>query len=154
MPYLTPFMVGRGRPNLSGPLDGDGRRSIYLTVRRNFLNPMFLAFDYPTPFSTRGRRSVSNVPAQALTMMNNPFVIQQAERWAKRVLGEAGATQRQRVERMYEQALGRFPTDAEATDALTFLEEQRQLYAASEDFRAWADLAHVLFNVKEFIFVN
>jgi hypothetical protein len=70
-PHLTPFMQGRGRPANSGPLDGDGRRSIYLGVRRNFLNPMFLAFDYPIPFTTIGRRSVSNVPAQALTMMNN-----------------------------------------------------------------------------------
>ena len=61
-PYLTPFMDGRGRPARSGPLDGDGRRSIYLNVRRNFLNPMFLAFDVPVPFSTMGRRNVSNVP--------------------------------------------------------------------------------------------
>ncbi len=96
MAYLTPFMVGRGRPGVSGPLDGKGRRSIYLAVRRNFLNPMFLAFDYPTPFSTRGRRSVSNVPAQALTMMNNPLVVQQAERWAKRMLDAGPMPPRQR----------------------------------------------------------
>src|SRR5262249_14703341 len=65
-PHLTPHMAGRGRPASSGPLDGDGRRSIYLQVRRNFLTPMFLAFDYPIPFTTMGKRSVSNVPAQAL----------------------------------------------------------------------------------------
>src|SRR5207237_3083864 len=58
-PYLTPHMAGRGRPTSSGPLDGDGRRSIYLGVRRNFLTPMFLAFDYPIPFTTMGRRSAS-----------------------------------------------------------------------------------------------
>src|SRR5262249_42533181 len=69
LPYLTPFMVGRGRPETSGPLDGAGRRSVYLNVRRNFLTPLFLAFDYPVPFSTMGRRSVSNVPAQALTLL-------------------------------------------------------------------------------------
>src|SRR5262249_23119302 len=68
LPHLSEFMIGRGRP-ASGPLDGDGRRGLYLNVRRNFLNPMFLAFDYPVPFSTMGRRSVSNVPAQALTML-------------------------------------------------------------------------------------
>ena len=49
---------------------------------------MFVAFDYPTPFTTIGRRTVSNVPAQALAMLNNPFVLQQAELWAKRVLAE------------------------------------------------------------------
>jgi hypothetical protein len=52
-PYLTPFMQGRGRPREAGPLDGNGRRGIYLDVRRNFLTPMFLAFDYPIPFTTR-----------------------------------------------------------------------------------------------------
>ena len=84
--HLTRFMDGRGRPGQSGPLDGDGRRSIYLNVRRNFLNPMFLAFDAPVPFSTMGRRNVSNVPAQALTLMNDPLVVGQARLWAERVL--------------------------------------------------------------------
>ena len=48
--HLTPFMEGRGRPGNSGPPDGNGRRSLYLNVRRNFLDPMFLAFDMPVPF--------------------------------------------------------------------------------------------------------
>jgi hypothetical protein len=56
--YLTPFMQGRGRPK-QGPLDGDGRRSIYISIRRNFLSPMMLAFDAPQPFNTIGRRNVS-----------------------------------------------------------------------------------------------
>jgi hypothetical protein len=153
LPYLTPFMVGRGRPGSSGPLDGDGRRSIYLNVRRNFLNPMFLAFDYPVPFSTMGRRSTSNVPAQALTLLNNPFVIQQAQLWSKRVLAEPNRTAEQRVTGMYVTAFGREPTREELADALAFLEEQSKEYGKADDPRAWADLAHVLFNVKEFIFV-
>ena len=45
--YLTPFMDGRGKPQRGGPLDGEGKRSIYVTVRRNFLPPMMLAFDFP-----------------------------------------------------------------------------------------------------------
>src|SRR4029079_9472672 len=69
MPYLTPYMTGRGRPATSGPLDGQGRRSVYLGLRPNFLPPMFLAFDYPVPFTTIGRRGSSNVPAQALAML-------------------------------------------------------------------------------------
>jgi len=62
--HLTEFMDGRGRPQ-SGSLDGDGRRSIYIKVRRNFLPPMMLAFDTPIPFNCMGRRNVSNVPSQA-----------------------------------------------------------------------------------------
>ncbi len=83
--HLDEFMTGRGRPTISGPLDGDGRRSIYLAVRRNFLNPMFLAFDYPATATTAGRRGTSNVPAQALALLNNPFIVQQAEAWAMRL---------------------------------------------------------------------
>jgi hypothetical protein len=153
LPYVTEFMVGRGRP-ASGPLDGDGRRSIYINVRRNFLTPLFLAFDYPVPFTTMGRRTVSNVPAQALALMNNPFVLQQAERWAKRTLAEPGRTPGERVVGLYVEAFGRRPSDGELADALAFLKEQGGQYGRPDDPRAWTDLCHVLVNVKEFIFVS
>src|SRR5258708_22058631 len=121
MPNLTPFMEGRGRPENSGPLDGDGRRSIYLNVRRNFLNPMFLAFDYPVPFTCIGRRAVSNVPAQALALMNNPFVTQQAKIWADRILSQPGPTTAGRINKMYQTAYSRFPTIQEQSSAAAFL---------------------------------
>jgi mono/diheme cytochrome c family protein len=151
-PHLTPFMDGRGRPGTSGPLDGAGRRSIYLGVRRNFLNPMFLAFDFPLPFSTMGNRSISHVPAQALSMMNNPFVVQQAELWAKKTLQEPNLTREQRIERMYLAAFGRSPLPDELQAAAEFIVEQSKTGGEKEE-RAWADLAHSLLNVTEFIFV-
>src|SRR6185436_921004 len=83
--HLTEFMEGRGRPGRSGPLDGSGRRSVYLEVRRNFVSPMMRAFDTPVPHSTVGRRTISNVPAQSLILMNDPFVVSEARRWAKRI---------------------------------------------------------------------
>jgi hypothetical protein len=101
-----------------------------------------------------GRRSVSNVPAQALTLLNNPFVLQQAETWAKRELAEKGLMPRERVRRMYETAFGRPPSAEELADTLAFVAEQGRLYGRDDDPRAWADLGHVLFNVKEFIFLN
>jgi hypothetical protein len=155
LPYLTSFMEGRGRPPVSGPLDGNGRRSIYINVRRNFLTPMFLAFDYPIPFTTIGRRSSSNVPAQALALMNDPFVIQEADRWAKRLLAKKNLAPPQRIRQLYETAFARFPTPEESKDALGFLSRQTTLYGGGpDDPRAWADLCDVLFNVKEFIFVR
>jgi mono/diheme cytochrome c family protein len=181
--YLTPFMEGRGRPS-SGPLDGAGRRSIYLRVRRNFLNPMFQAFDYPTPFTSVGRRSASNVPAQALALMNGPLVVDLAKQWSVRILketqeefdemnrllqgsrakpGEREIAEKQvresrsshRIDRLYREAFSRRPTADEAAAAREFVAEQAKLYGAAEDdVRVWADLCHVLFNAKEFIYIQ
>jgi hypothetical protein len=145
MPHLTEFMVGRGRPGVSGPLDGDGRRSVYLAVRRNFLAPMFLAFDYPTPFTTIGRPGTSNVPAQALAMMNNPLVIEQAGKWADRVLSDSALSPEARIREMYTSAFGREPDEQELQAGLDFV--------ARGDRQAWSDYAHVLLNVKEFIYI-
>ncbi len=158
--HLTSFMEGRGRPAHSGPLDGAGRRSLYLNVRRNFLNPLFLAFDVPVPFSTMGRRNVSNVPAQALTLMNDPMVVAQARIWAERVAAACGEAPRARLASLYETAFGRPPGDQEIRACLDFVEMQKQSHAAagkkSQEIQrlAWSDLCHVLVNMKEFIFVN
>ncbi len=155
-PYLTDFMEGRGRPGKSGPLDGDGRRSIYINVRRNFLTPMFLAFDYPTPFTTTGRRSVSNVPAQALSMMNNPFVVQQGELWSRRHGEDSQKDVNSRIDRLFVEAFGRRPTEKELSAALQFVARDAATGSSNpaDDQRAWADLCHALFNVKEFVFVK
>jgi hypothetical protein len=156
--HLTPFMQGRGRPASSGPLDGDGRRSIYIAVRRNFLPPMMLAFDTPAPFSTVGRRNVSNVPAQALILMNDPFVIEQARLWAKKTLADPDKAPQARIERMYLEAFSRLPIESEVSSAVKFMELQSREYSTSPDAAAaesvWADLGHVLYNTKEIIFID
>ncbi|MGE3315405.1 MAG: PSD1 and planctomycete cytochrome C domain-containing protein [Planctomycetaceae bacterium] len=153
-PHLSDFMEGRGRPAASGPLDGDGRRSIYINVRRNFLTPFFLAFDYPTPLSTAGRRSVSNVPAQALSMMNNPFVVEQARLWAARTsAAREGLNTHERIRQLYAEAFGREPNEKEMAAAIAFLNPLGSDPGKFDD-RAWADLCHALWNVKEFAFVR
>jgi len=151
-PHLTPYMVGRGRPAQSGPLDGNGRRSIYLAIRRNFLSPLALAFDYPTPFTTIGRRGVSNVPAQALTLLNNPLVQQQAEQWGAKVASQSNVPQAERVNAMYLAAFARQADAEERRAAVEFLQAAHSADGVSEA-EAWSELAHVLFNVKEFIFI-
>ena len=155
--YLTAFMQGRGRPR-GGPLDGNGRRSIYTAVNRNFLSPMMLAFDTPIPFTTIGRRTQSNVPAQALILMNDPFVAQQAELWAKRTLAEESGSAEARINSLYEAGFARPATEQETQDGIEFLKIQAESYAAGtnwqSDVRVWKDLCHVLFNVKEFVFLK
>ncbi len=71
--HLTSFMEGRGRPGRSGP--ARRRRPAQHLPERPAQLPQSRCFwpsTLPVPFSTMGRRNVSNVPAQALTLMNDP----------------------------------------------------------------------------------
>lgn len=151
LPHLTRFMEGRGRPS-SGPLDGNGRRSVYVNIRRNFLPPMFLVFDFPLPATTFGRRAVSNVPAQALTMLNDPFVLEEADRWGSGVAKQANRSPEERIEAMYLAAFARKPTDEETAFAMVFLQGEPDSPGISET--RWRELAHVLLNLKEFVYVR
>ena len=155
--FITPFHDGRGKPQ-SGPLDGDGRRSIYTRIRRNFLPSFLLAFDMPVPFQAMGRRNVTNVPAQALALMNDPFVTEQAMEWAKKTLRDESLAPEARIDTMYREAFGRGPTADERAAAVAFLATQAAHYGVSfagqpRHVATWADLAHALINTKEFIFV-
>ena len=124
-PYLS-AVHGRPRPpEHSGPLDGDGRRSIYLNVRRNFLNPMLLAFDAPVPFSTMGRRNVSNVPAQALTLLNDPLVTHLARLWAEQIFRARSNRPRPNRSASSRPRWAGPRTDAEAVRCLAFLKTRQ-----------------------------
>ena len=61
-------------------------RSIYLPVVRDYLPDLFDRFDFPSPSLVSGRRTVTNVPAQALYLRNSPFVAEQALHAARRLL--------------------------------------------------------------------
>ncbi|MDZ4288429.1 MAG: PSD1 and planctomycete cytochrome C domain-containing protein [Prosthecobacter sp.] len=131
----------------AGPLDGSGRRSLYLEVRRNFLSAFLLAFDFPKPVATAGKRSETNVPAQSLALLNDPFVTQQAQTWATRIRATIPDTDR-RISRMYEEAFGRAPDEEERTRARAFIG------TAKDDATAWTDLAHTMMNMKEMIYLR
>ena len=75
---------------LLGPsvLGFEPRRSVYVEVLRNALDPFLSTFDGPNPVSTQGRRAETNVPAQALTMMNDLFVHAQTRRLGERLGGD------------------------------------------------------------------
>lgn len=154
--HLTPFMTGRGKPRVSGPLDGAGRRSIYMSVRRNFLQPMMLVFDAPIPFSTFGRRNTTNVPAQSLTLLNDPFVLDQANNWATNLLATNTGSTEDRITEIYLKAFSRKPQGDEIEKAIGFLEMQANSYESTleqmqDDPKLWADFCHTIFNLKEFI---
>jgi hypothetical protein len=155
--HLTKFTSGRGRP-ASGPLDGDGRRSIYLSVRRNFLSPWMLVFDTPIPLGPVGRRNNSNVPAQPLALLNDPFVIEQARLWAQKTLAAGGQSPNTIITALYRDAFSRLPSKEEllaATEFLTTLASERNVKEADwpQSEELWTDYAHVLLNTKEFIYL-
>jgi hypothetical protein len=155
--HLTRFMTGRGRPGASGPVDGAGRRSIYQEVRRNFAIPMMATFDAPVPHSTMGRRLESNVPAQSLILMNDPFVLEQAGLLAERLFAEAGPSAEARIGWLYALGLSREPTGVELAAAVSFLRAQaaeREDAGWDESRGAWADLCHVVLNLKEFCYIE
>jgi hypothetical protein len=146
VPHISKYQDGRGKPE-AGPLDGAGRRSIYIQVRRNFLTPLFLAFDYPLPISTIGSRSVSTVPSQALLMMNNELVADLATTWGRNV-AISGVTIEAAIKKMYEEAFAREPEEWETKAATAFIAKQLTPVTGLTEF------AQVLFNSAEFIYVQ
>ena len=116
-------------------------------------NPFLEAFDAPKPASTRGERDLTNVPAQSLALMNNTFVIDQAEKWARAALAQDRAA---RIDDMFLRALGRPPSPLERDQSETLLAELDGEHAAAPDreLLTWRDFAHSLFNLKEFIYLR
>ena len=90
------------------------RRSVYLSVIRNSLDPFLRVFDFPEPFSATGRRNVTNVPAQSLTMLNDPMVRVQAAAWAQAIASDQSLpSTKLRVDQMFMAAFGRAASDQE-----------------------------------------
>ena len=150
--HLTDFMQGRGRPSKNGPIDGNGRRSVYLEVRRNFLSHFLRTFDFPTPFTTFGNRDVTNVPDQSLLLMNDPFIIRQAEIMAEGLLGDKEATWEDRVQKIYKRAFARLPTERELHAAGEFIHSRTQDNGV-DALEVWKSYCHTIFNMKEFIYL-
>ena len=136
---------------VDGPLDGRARRSLYLEVRRNHPAPFLFAFDQPKPATPSGRREATNVPTQSLTLLNDPFVLEQAGHLAARTLAQPGDTPA-RIRWLYATALSRPAPDAEVTRAAAFLAQQTT--TLGEEKKAWQDLAHAVFNLKEFLYLK
>ncbi len=157
--YFTPFMGDRmWVRSASGPMDGDRRRTIYLETRRNFLSSWMLTFDLPLPETTVGQRNRSNVPGQALALMNDPLVQQQASAWAKESLKQSNLSDSERIKQLFLRALARPPKNPELDQMLDLLRTQaaaRELSGDSArlDPALWTDACHVVFMMKEFIHV-
>lgn len=138
----------------SGPLDGSGRRSLYLKMSI-MAPPVFLAgFNLPDLKLPTGKRDVTNVPGQALTMLNDPFVSAMAKHWAAQLIKAPHTSAEDRVRAMFVRAFGREPLEDELkrwTAAIHDLAAPQSV-ELMKDEAAWAQLAHAFFNTKEFIY--
>jgi hypothetical protein len=93
-------------------------------------------------------------------MLNNPFVHDQAKAWSRRSIASSqGMSLDRRLSRLVYEAFGREPAAAELDALMAFLESQADAYKLEDaklatDPRLWADICHVLFNAKEFLYVR
>jgi hypothetical protein len=137
---VTEQTKGRWDNQPDGP--ATWRRSIYIYQRRSLPFPMFETFDHPDMNLTAGARNVSTVPTQALTLLNNPFVLREAELLAERITSETTDPVKQ-IDLGYHYALARPATDLEKKLAL------EKVKAGS-----LVDFTHVLLNLSEFLYMR
>ena len=105
-------------------------------------------FDFADPNLVVGERTTSSVPTQALFLMNSPFVRQQAEAAANRLLKENLPADTARVDGAYQRALGRRPTSTEREVILKFIQSEQDAPTA------WRQVIHSLYASLDFRFLN
>ncbi|MGH9939421.1 MAG: DUF1553 domain-containing protein, partial [Blastocatellia bacterium] len=161
-PRIDPDVINTGsRPRW--PLDAKDdhdtwRRSVYIFVKRSVILPLIEVFDCPATVVSGPVRAVSTVSPQALALINNEFVLQQAGFFAERVVKEAGEDKRAQVVRAFKIALGRAPSVKEIEWSVSFLKSQTDGYSQRKDEKpeasALRDFCHAVINLNEFVYVD
>ena len=155
----------QGKWDLTREEPSSWRRSVYVYWKRGLKYPMFEVYDQPDPNVTCEKRNVTTVPTQALTLLNNEFVLVQARYFAARVAREAGNDPAAQIRMMHRIALSRDPAQDELESFQVFLRKQEDFHrvrstdssanpADSAALAALTDLAHVMLNANEFIYLN
>jgi len=108
-------------------LDNDGpqvwRRAVYRFVVRGGDRVLLDSFDCPDPSVATPQRTLSNTPVQALALMNNDFVVRQADLFAKRLEREAHGDRSSQIKRAYLLAFGRNASQTDSAAAQRFLQK-------------------------------
>lgn len=137
------------------------RRSIYASVKRNLKYPMFEVFDQPDASLSCERREVTTVPTQALTLFNNDTYLSWSRDLAGRVEREAGSDAAAQVKLLYRIAYSREASGKEVQESTEFLNHRRAAEQSAPLDKAnqvalspLAELAHVVLNSNEFVYIN
>jgi cytochrome c553 len=121
-------------PHLPPDLDGSKHRSVYLPILRDRLPDILDLFDFAEPSLVTGDRDTTNVPTQALYLMNSPFVQARAKALADRLLREAGDDE-SRIRRAFLLCFGRAPDPDELKLAMSFLDRGKSLAGDDQGLR-------------------
>ncbi len=108
------------------------RKSLYTFWCRSFLHPSMLAFDAPTREECVASRARSNIPQQALVLLNDPIFVEASRGFGSRIMRFEGDT-KTKISRAWRGAVNREPTDGEVQILVTLFESQRQRYADAQD---------------------
>ncbi len=146
--------IRKGTVSEYGYTFDDRRRSVYTPVFRNRLLELFEVFDFADPNLVMGRRNVSTVATQALYLMNNPFVMEQARHAAQAALAVPGLDDTGRVDRAYQVALGRLPTERERQLALRVIAASGEEASREGRLAAWERFYQALLACIDFRYVN
>ena len=141
--------------------DDEFRRSIYVQVQRSKPLGILETFDAPVMAPNCEQRASSTVAPQSLLMMNNSFVLQQAEAMADRIEREVGAEPSAQIQAAWRLAFGREPSASQIQAGVAFLTEQAAAVAASAPAEqpkpahvALSNLCHALVISNGFLYVD
>jgi len=148
------------------------RRGLYVWWQRSYLHPSLVAFDAPTREECAAERNRSNIPQQALVLLNDPTYIEASRAFAARILKDGGNDTKSRITWAWRQALSRQPRADELKTVQVLLEKQLAEYRADppaaqalarigqtppledsdlSELAAWTNVARVLLNLHETI---
>ena len=146
-PSFQPFTVTVFNTHFYHPFDSDkaayNRRTIYRANVMTGRSPLLDALDCPAPSISAPKRRTTITPQQALALMNDSFVLRQADRLADRTQKTVGGDLNRQVSHIYLTTLGRLPTENETTEMTTLI-KQHGLKTA-----CW-----VLMNSSEFLYLK
>jgi hypothetical protein len=130
------------------------KRSVYVMTQRIQRHPFFGLFDGSDTNTSTDRRLTSTTPLQALYLMNDPFVHDQAKKFAARIQKEA-KDDTARIERAYLLLYGRSPSKDEVTAATQYIAKvMAKLTGERVAERAWESLSRALFLSNEFVYLD
>lgn len=134
-------------------------RSVYLMVQRSRPHPFLALFDSADPGQSVAQRLPTTTPTQALFLMNSPFVREQAEAFARRLLDLPGSIDA-KIRWAVESTSGRLPSADEIGRLTTFLANyeaevaHQNLPTDQPALAAWTALARVLLTENAFLYVD